>query len=326
MNGSVETRGRRALASVGLDTAGRAAAAGSPAAFADGRPYRIEIASVEGPEAFEAILETAGELNVRVDRISQGSGIMLQTDDEIRRMVKLGAEHGIEVCLFVGPRGCWDIGVQATTPGGRAVAAALRGDEQLAAAVEDVQHGCELGLRCVLVADIGLLLVLGRLRAAGDLPQDLRFKVSASFPISNPATARLLEDLGADSLNIAVDLTVAQIAAMRRATTLPLDIYVEGPDDFGAPMRYYDVPEIVRTATPVYLKFAVRNSASLYPYGRHLRQHLLDTARERVRRAALALQLLQRLTTQDSENQTADPQPGVDNLRSPLAGGSGDPR
>jgi hypothetical protein len=306
MNGSVGTRGREALASVGLDLAGHPAAADSTAAFADSRPYRIEIASVEGPEAFEAILATAADLHVEIDRISQGSGIMLQTDDEIRSMLELGAAHGVEVCLFVGPRGSWDVGVQATTLGGRAVAAALRGDEQLAAAVEEVQHGCELGLRSVLIADIGLLFVLGRLRAAGDLPEDMRFKVSASFPVSNPATARLLEDLGANSLNIAVDLTVPQIAAMRRATTLPLDIYIEGPDDFGAPMRYYDVPEIVRTAAPVYLKFAVRNSASLYPYGQHLRHHLLDTARERVRRAALALQLLHRMTSSNKTSSNGD--------------------
>ncbi|MGH3383386.1 MAG: hypothetical protein ACRDO1_02280, partial [Nocardioidaceae bacterium] len=265
------------------------------------------IASVEGPEAFEAILETATELGVRIDRISQGSGIMLQTDDEIRHMLKLGVDQAIEVCLFVGPRGSWDIGVQATSLGGRAVASALRGDEQLAAAVEEVQHGCDLGLRSVLVADIGLLWVLGRLRAAGDLPADLQFKVSASFPVSNPATARLLEDLGADTLNVVVDLTVPQLAAMRAATTLPLDIYIEGPDDFGAPMRYYDVPEIVRTAAPVYLKFAVRNAASLYPYGRHLRQHLIDTARERVRRAALALQLLERMTSAPGETPSVTP-------------------
>jgi hypothetical protein len=293
MNGAA-TRGQRALTSVGLGDSGLAAPPPSSAAFADGRPYHIEIASVEGPEALAAVLDEAGQLGVRIDRVSQGSGIMLQQDSEITDMLALGAEHDVDICLFVGPRGAWDTGVQATTRGGAALAAALRGQEQLLAAVQDVQHGCDLGLRSVLVADIGLLSVLGRLRAQGDLPSDLTFKVSASFPVSNPATARLLEELGADTLNIAVDLTVPQIAAMRAAVRAPLDIYIEGPDDFGGPLRYYDVPEIVRVAAPVHLKFAVRNAASLYPYGGHLRQHLLDTARERVRRAALALQILDR--------------------------------
>ncbi len=75
----------------------------------------------------------------------------------------------------------------------------------------------------------------------------------------------------------------------------PIDIYIEAPDDFGAPLRYYDVPEIVRVAAPVHLKFAVRNAAGLYPYGHHLRAHALDTARERVRRATLAIQILDRV-------------------------------
>lgn len=293
MNGAA-VRGQRALASVGLDALGLAAPPPSSATFADGRPYHIEIASVEGPEALATVLDEAGQQGVRIDRVSQGSGIMLQKDGEITDMLALGAEHGVDICLFVGPRGAWDTGVQATTKGGAALAAALRGHEQLLAAVQDVQHGCDLGLRSVLVADIGLLSVLGRLRVQGDLPADLTLKVSASFPVSNPATARLLEELGGDTLNIAVDLSVPQIAAMRAACRAPLDIYIEGPDDFGGPLRYYDVPEIVRVAAPVHLKFAVRNAAGLYPYGLHLRQHLMDTARERVRRAALALQILDR--------------------------------
>ena len=118
--------------------------------------------------------------------------------------------------------------------------------------------------------------------------------MSASFPISNAATAALLEELGADTLNIAVDLSVDQMGEIRNAVTVPLDIYLESPDDFGGALRYYEAHDIVRVAAPVHLKFAVRNAASLYPYGRHLHDHLIDTARERVRRAALALQILDR--------------------------------
>lgn len=289
------TRAERALAAVGLGGADIAGPPTSALTFPDGAPFHVEIASVEGPEAMQAVVGEAGEQGIRVHRVSQGSGIMLQKDQEVLAMLELGRTYNVDVCLFAGPRGSWDTGVQATTKGGGAVGAALRGQEQLLAAVEDVQHGCELGLRSVLVSDIGLLSVLGKMRTAGDLPPELTFKVSASFPVSNPATARLLEELGGDTLNIAVDLSVAQIAGLRAVVRAPLDIYIEGPDDFGGPLRYYDVPELVRTAAPLHLKFAVRNAASLYPYGRHLRQHLLDTARERVRRAALALQILGRL-------------------------------
>ena len=87
--------------------------------FADGAQYRVEIPSVEGPEPFRAVVEAAGQRELRVHRISQGSGMMLLTDDDIGEMVALGREQGIEVCLFVGPRAGWDIGVQATAPAGR---------------------------------------------------------------------------------------------------------------------------------------------------------------------------------------------------------------
>jgi hypothetical protein len=262
--------------------------------FPDGAQFRVEIPSVEGPEAFAALLETAAELGVRIDRISQGSGIMLQTDDEIGRMLELGREHRVEVCLFVGPRAAWDVGMQATTPTGRVVTGSLRGADQLVYAVEDVRHGCELGLRSVLVADVGMLSVLGRMRATGDLPEDLILKSSVSLPAGNPATSRVLEDLGASTINLPVDLTVAQIAAIRLAVAVPLDVYVEGPDDFGGPVRHYEGPELVRVAAPIHLKFAVRGAPGLYPSGEHLKAAAIATARERVRRAAIGLAILRR--------------------------------
>ena len=66
---------------------------------------------------------------------------MLQTDDEIREMVALGRRHGVEVCLFVGPRANWDIGIQAASTAGRVVGSSLRGADQLAFGIEDVLHG-----------------------------------------------------------------------------------------------------------------------------------------------------------------------------------------
>jgi hypothetical protein len=80
---------------------------------ADGAAYRIEIPSGEGPKGMRAVVEEAAARRVRIDRVSQGSGIMMQTDDETCAMLALGRDHGIEVCLFVGRRAGWDVGVQA---------------------------------------------------------------------------------------------------------------------------------------------------------------------------------------------------------------------
>jgi hypothetical protein len=261
--------------------------------FRDGGQFRVEIPSVEGPAALEAVIAESRRRGVAVHRISQGSGIALQTDAEIESMVELGAQAGIEVCLFHA-RAAWDTGVQAASSAGRVIAGALRGPAQLRYAVEDVTHACSLGIRSVLVSDLGLLAALSELRRRGDLPEDLILKVSASLPVANPATARVLGDLGADTLNIAVDLPLDAIAAIRAAVDLPIDVYVESPDDFGGVVRYHEVGELVRVAAPVYLKFGVRNSQSIYPSGAHLQDLVVRLATERVRRAEIGLGFLRR--------------------------------
>jgi len=262
--------------------------------FADGGQYRVEIPSCEGPMAMQAVIAEATARSVPVHRVSQGSGIMLQTDGEIAEMLALGREHGIEVCLFVGPRGNWDTGVQATSSGGRVLGSSLRGADQLAYGIEDVLHGARLGLRSVLVADLGHLQVLGKMKQAGDLPADFVLKVSVTIAAANPATARLLEDLGATSINLPVDLSLPQIAAIRQAIDAAIDFYVESPDDFGGAVRHYETAGLVRVAAPVYLKYGLRNSPGLYPSGQHLEATVVALSRERLLRAAIRPALLAR--------------------------------
>lgn len=50
--------------------------------FPDGGAYRIEIPSVEGPEALEAIIEEAELLDVPVHRVSQGSEVLMLINAE----------------------------------------------------------------------------------------------------------------------------------------------------------------------------------------------------------------------------------------------------
>ena len=262
--------------------------------FSDGGQYRVEIPSCEGPAAMRAVVAEAAARKVPIHRVSQGSGIMLQTDAEIRDMLALGREHNVEVCLFVGPRANWDTGVQASTLGGRVLGSSLRGADQLAYGVEDVLYGASLGLRSILVADLGHLKVLGEMKRQGDLPGDFVLKVSVTLAAANPATARILEDLGATSINLPVDLSLAQIAAIRQAIDVAIDFYVEAPDDLGGTVRHYETATLVRVAAPIYLKYGLRNSPGLYPSGAHVEALVVNLSRERVRRAAIGLALLNR--------------------------------
>jgi hypothetical protein len=262
--------------------------------FSDGSRYKIEIPSVEGPATLKVVLTEAKKFKLKIHRISQGSGIMMQTDSEIKEMVALGKKEKIEVCLFVGPRAAWDIGKQVSASAGVIASPTLRGADQLRFALEDVIHGVNLGLRSVLVGDLGLLKVLGQAKIKGDLPKDLILKTSVALVCNNPATASLLEDLGASTLNLATDLSLQQIAAIRTQVDLPVDIYVEGPDDFGGAVRHYETPDLVRIAAPIYLKFTIRNSPGLYPAGAHIQGLVESSARERVRRASISKAILDR--------------------------------
>ena len=258
--------------------------------FPDGTAYHVEIPSCEGPMVMEAVLDEAAVRGVVVHRVSQGSGVMMLTDAEIAAMAELGLAQGVEVCLFLGPRGGWGTGGQAKVSA--AVAAAARGNADVAACLADARRAVNLGVRSLLVGDLGVLGILGRLKGAGDLPADLVLKTSVLMPLTNGPTAALYEQIGATSLNVSTDLDVAMIAEIRRATTVPLDVYVEVPDDQGGSVRFYDVPDLVRTAAPVHLKLGVRNAPNIYPSGQHLEATAVALGRERVRRAELVLQLL----------------------------------
>ena len=262
--------------------------------FPDGAQYRIEIPSTEGPRAFQAVLEEAAARKVPVHRISQGSGIMLLTDDEIREMARLGRENRIEVNLFIGPRATFDIGAQAYAAAGKSLGLSLRGADQLVFALEDVKRAIALGIHSVLVSDIGLLAIIGKMKVAGDLPSDLIVKTSVMMAPANPASARVLEDLGATTINVPSDLTLPQLAAIRAAIDAPIDLYVEAPDNIGGFIRHYEVPEFIRVAAPLYVKLGLKNSPDIYPCGTHLEAAALALSRERVRRTQMVCEMISR--------------------------------
>ncbi|HEX2427190.1 MAG TPA: hypothetical protein VHI53_04645 [Gaiellaceae bacterium] len=263
----------------------------SDARFADGLRYRIEIPSVEGPRVLEAVLDEADRRSIPVRRVSQGSGVMMLTDAEIGELSRLGAAAGVEVSLFLGPRGAWDTGGQSlvtTAAGGVA-----RGQAGVEASLAEVRRGVALGIRSFLVADVGVLKRLGEMRAGGELPASLVLKTSVLLPCANPEAAAALEGLGATTINVATDLSPTELGELRSACSAPLDVYVEVPDDQGGFVRFYDVAEIVRRAAPVYVKLGLRNAPNIYPSGMHLEELAVKLGRERVRRAELVLRLLE---------------------------------
>jgi hypothetical protein len=284
----------------------------SSARFPDGGQFRVEIPSVEGPAALAAVLAAARDYDVPIHRVSQGSGIGLLRDEEIAEMVRIGAEERIEVCLFVGPRAPWEGTAAALVPDGRIVAWRHTGMDQLAYAFGDVERAVALGIRSVLLADEGLVWLVGQAKASDLLPSDLVVKASALLGLANPVGIRWLADAGLDSANISSETTLARLGAIRQVLPgLPLDLYVEGPDGLGGFVRHHEVGEIVRIGAPVYLKFGLRNAPNIYPSGVHLEPAAIATGRERVRRAAIGLEHLRRAMSDAVMSPVGAPDLGV---------------
>jgi hypothetical protein len=299
------------LESLGLPPRDLADLPDSEKRFPDGARYRVEIPSVEGPRVLEAVLDEARKREVQLHRVSQGSGIMLLTDAEILEMCDMAREADLELSLFVGPRAGWETGAAVVSGAGKVLGAQQRGQDQLAYALEDVLRGVSLGLRGVLVADAGLLWVIRDLKARGELPEDLVVKVSVQLSAANAAAVKAMEDLGAGTYNVPTDLSLAQLAAIRAVTSLPLDVYVEVPDDFGGFVRHYEIPDLVRVASPVVVKFGLRNAPNIYPSGTHLEATAIALGRERVRRARIGLSMLERYYPDAGPTQEGTTFPGI---------------
>ncbi len=262
--------------------------------FPDGAHYRIEIPSVEGPGVLRAVLGQAKAEGVTVNRVSQGSGAMLLSAAELAEMARLGADHGIEVSLFVGPREEWDVGRLAQSGEGPSRAGLIRGARQLRYAIDDVLRGVEHGIRGFLVADTGLLEVLAEMQRGGEIPASVVWKVSAMLAPANPLTVSQLDRLGASTINVPSDATLGQLAEMRAATKLPIDLYVEAPSGMGGVVRGHETADLVTVTAPMYVKLGLRNARPLYPSGLHLVAEASLIAREKVHRAAVALEWVRR--------------------------------
>lgn len=224
--------------------------------FPDGADYRLEIAPVQTPEGVRAAVEAAEEYGCTLHRITETRGIMRLTDSQIKEMLKIAKEARIEVALSVGPRAHYDTSAQRATgtyEGGR-LGYRLRGSDQLLYAIRDVNRVTDLGCRLILVYDEGLLWILSNMRKDGLLPKDTKFKLSIHCGHGNPASVKVLADLGANSVNPVADLQLPMIAAIRASVNIPIDLFISMPKADGGFVRIPEAPEMVRICSPVYLK------------------------------------------------------------------------
>ncbi len=222
--------------------------------FNDGGQYRFEVPGIQNPSSLESLLDACCDYNLRIHRVTQTKGIMFLLDDEINKMIDLTDDYNIQLFLAVGPRATYDTGASVQTPEGKRIGYRLRGYNNLLFAIEDVKRAVDLGVRGILLYDEGLLWILSKMREKGELPKDLKFKLSAHAGCSNPASAKLFESIGLDSLNPVRDLQISMLSSLRQAIDIPIDVHTENPKSTGGFIRHFEVPQMIKVASPIYLK------------------------------------------------------------------------
>ena len=263
--------------------------------FPDGCHYRIEISGVERPEVLEALIDEMEKRDVPVHRlISMVMGATLLTDDELEKFAELARSAKLEVIITPGPRTIWDLGGQVRTSEGALSGLRIRGADNLAYVIGDIMRAVEFGFRGFLVMDEGLLWLLNKMRENGDIPEDVVFKVSILAGHANPAGAKVLEMLGANTFNPVADLPLPMLAAIRRVINIPIDVHVYLFDSFGGFNRFWETPEITRVAAPCYYKIEPGQSMGIHYKPWYSPEHLAFMAREKVKQAEIIISLIEK--------------------------------
>ena len=270
--------------------------------FEDGGQYRFEVPGIQSPKTMEALLDEAAKNNIFIHRVTQTKGIMMLTDDEIASMVSLAKDYGCELFLSVGPRATYDTSATVHTKEGSRIGYRLRGYDNLVYAIEDVKRACRLGVRGILLYDEGLLYVLNKMRCEGEIPENVHFKLSAHAGHSNPASAKLLEENGLNSLNPVRDLQIPMIASIRDACDMALDLHTENPKSTGGFIRHYEVPNFINAAAPVYLKTGGSVAAN----------HNWDTTESEARARIKQVKLVKRMIDEYLPDAIASPKKSSD--------------
>ncbi len=256
--------------------------------FSDGGQYRFEVPGIQAPGTMQALLEALDSYGQHIHRVTQTKGIMVMSDEDISQMVDLAEKWRVELILAVGPRATYDTSASVHTPEGQRMGYRLRGQEQIVRSIEDVKRAAALGCRTFLVYDEGCLWILNEARKLGEIPAECKFKVSAHCGHGNPCSGRLLESIGADSINPIRDIQLQMLAAMRQAVDIPLDVHTENPASTGGFIRHYEVPEMIRVSAPIYLKTG----------GSVAKTHSWDTSEAEARKRAKQVMLVKRVIDQ----------------------------
>lgn len=283
------------LQELGLPTQDNLHLPSSELRFPDGGHYRIEISGVERVSALETLIRESERQDIPVHRIiATVGGATYLTQSELNDFAQIAKEKRIEVVMTPGPRRAWDNGRQMLTDEGLVSGMRMRGMTGVRHWLKDIDRCMQAGIRGFLVADEGLLWLVTQLKQKGVIPADVIFKLSVFAGQANPAGAKVAQSLGANTLNPLADLDLPMLSAIRSSIDIPMDIYLCLVNSMGGFVRFYEAAEIARITAPCYFKFEPGPSESQLYAPWNPPEYHDNMIKERVRNAAVAIELIQR--------------------------------
>ena len=268
--------------------------------FPDGAHYRMEIAGVERASTMEAMISEAKKRNVTIHRVIATVGGSTYCDfEELKAMARMAHEEKIEVIMTIGPRKAWDPGAkESSNPEGMGQGSRLRGSDNISYWLADMMRNIEAGFRGFLVYDEGILYIVNRMRKEGFIPEETIFKFSVFGGYCSAAGARVIESLGANTMNPISDVSLPILAGIRKTVDMPLDVYIIVVDSFGGMFRAYEALEIARVASPCYFKFEPGTSEKdIYKPWVSEAWHQ-DFVRQKVKIVAIVQEIMEKLAPQ----------------------------
>lgn len=262
--------------------------------FPDGAHYRVELSGVETPKVLVAAIDEARKQGVPFHRsVSAVRGASMLTREQLKELARIAYDNHVEVIMTPGPRPTWYTGRQVATPEGAISGLRMRGMDTVKHYLMDVERCIDIGFRGFLVWDEGVLSLLNTMKQNGDLPLDIIFKVSIFAGHANAAGVKLVESLGAGSCNPVADLTLPQLASIRKVVNLPLDVHIQLWASMGGYNRMYETPEIARVTSPCYFKMEPGPGLVMYMPWATSEDGLAELARDKIRSIKNIIELIE---------------------------------
>ena len=233
--------------------------------FDGGGHYGIEVPVVNNFRVMSETVRLIQERGLKVTRFNETLGAFLLSDSEVSDMIALSRESGIGMLFAMGPRPEYDRKAAFYRGGfGTSQGRRVNNNDALAVSVEEAIRLTELGARGLIAYDLGVIRLLDTLRKEGVIPAETLIKSSSHCIVSNPLTAQVYAENGTTSITTTHDLGLPVIQDIRKLSPdLVMDIPTDVYGSKGGFIRFYEIPELVQIASPMFLK--VGASAQAHP-------------------------------------------------------------